>query len=68
MPEPRRGDDAMLPIGTRASLGPDAEGRIEAIGALSGERYYWLLMDNGTVAMMPANAVWESHAPEGDTE
>lgn len=48
----------------RLELGERVEpyGTVEAIGLLSGERYYWLIDKHGVVSMMPADVV-EPRAP-----
>lgn len=40
----------MIPLGARVPI----YGKVSAVGIISGERYYWLIADNGTVSMMPA--------------
>lgn len=39
-----------LPLGTEVK----PYGKIEMIGSLDGERYYWLVNKDGSVAMMPS--------------
>jgi len=39
-------------------------GTIGAVGFTGGERYYWLTLDDGGIAMLPAIALEEEH--EGD--
>jgi hypothetical protein len=40
------------------SLGTQTEwGKISAVGNLGRERYYWIIADNGTVSMLPADVV-----------
>ena len=38
----------IIPLGTKTKWGI-----VEAIGILSGERYYWMLDEHKTVSMMP---------------
>lgn len=45
---------ALLPLGTMTKWG-----RVGAVGLTRGERYYWLVSENGTVSMMPADVVEE---------
>lgn len=45
-----------LPLGTKTEWG-----EIEAIGSLSGERYYWMAHEDGGVAMIPAFIVEAQH-------
>ena len=44
--------DAMLRLGTVTEWG-----RIDMIGSLEGERYYWMTDSRGVVSMMPADVV-----------
>lgn len=41
-----------LPLGTKT-----AWGIVEAVGCISGERYYWLIDQHGSISMMPAFVV-----------
>lgn len=44
----------ILPIGTETNFG-----KIESVGCISGERYYWIIDEHGTVSMMPEIAVFK---------
>ena len=44
----------IVPLGTRVP----PYGEVVAVGAVSGERYYWLVKDRGrAAAMMPADVI-----------
>ena len=51
--------DKILPIGTETPYG-----RIEAIGSLSGERYYWMIDKHKVVSMIPASILEEELTPD----
>ena len=38
-----------LPLGTETPFG-----KVQAVGITGGERYYWLIAQDGSVSMMPA--------------
>lgn len=42
-----RYQDGLLPINTETKFG-----RVKAIGFISGERYYWMLDEDGSVSMI----------------
>lgn len=42
----------IIPLGTQTKYGI-----IDAVGALSGERYYWMVDEYKCVSMMPASIV-----------
>lgn len=52
-----------LPLGSRVS----PYGKVQAVGLTGGERYYWMVNDDGDVAMMPWFVV-EGCIPETVTE
>jgi hypothetical protein len=41
-----------LPLGTQTQWG-----KIGAVGYIQGERYYWMIDEDGSVSMMPAFVV-----------
>lgn len=46
----------MLTIGKRISRN-GYRGLVAAVGCIEGERYYWLILRGGVVAMIPAVAL-----------
>ena len=48
----------IIPIGTTTLWGA-----VKAVGAIGGERYYWMVDHDGSVAMIPSDVVHANYAP-----